>query len=86
MESEKYFNPYRIDVLATNDEEALIIDWKNSSLTSKEMIILDHELHFLKHIEKIKQLVNKKTTLMIISLQKFPIEFIEYTAEDIEEI
>lgn len=32
IEAEKYIKPYRVDVLATNEEESLIIDWKSSSL------------------------------------------------------
>ncbi|KAL4464706.1 hypothetical protein ABPG74_011267 [Tetrahymena malaccensis] len=89
---EKEFNSEgerkRYDLLAENEKEALIFDWKFTQQDAYYKILVDHKEHFLDQVRVLQQIyTNKIVRICILPLQEIKqIKFIEFEYKDIQQI
>ncbi|EAR95509.2 hypothetical protein TTHERM_00079130 (macronuclear) [Tetrahymena thermophila SB210] len=78
----------RYDLLAENEKEALIFDWKFSNQDAYYKILVDYQEHFLNQVKVLQQIyTNKIVRICILPLQEIKqIKFVEFEYQDIQNI
>ncbi|KAL4508123.1 hypothetical protein ABPG72_021496 [Tetrahymena utriculariae] len=78
----------RYDLLAENEKEALIFDWKFTQQDAYYKILVDYQEHFLNQVRVLQQIyTNKIVRICILPLQEIKqIKFIEFEYQDIQQI